>query len=204
MLINQLTTRPKELEDAAPELDTPKHAQQLLGKLKSLDEEFRGLHYNVIDLIDDGSEDTVEAEQVILDKHNNDVSALTVRLESLSAATVSPVADARKALSRRLSHLQTGLRRIHDIVHDPSSEKSVLMQCQEEVSDNKKDLASFYDELLSREIDESDELSVAHSELEIELSNVASKLKVFLVPATVDSSGSHTPRLILLESGSPS
>ena len=190
--ITLLTTRLKELEDADPELDTPKHAQQLLGKLKSLDEEFRGLHYDVIDLIDDGSEDTVEAEQVILDKHDDDVSALTVRLKSLSAATVSPVADARKALSRRLSRLRTGLRRIHDIVHDTSPEKSVLMQCQEEVSDYKKDLAIFYGELLSRDIDESDELSVAHSELEIELSDVASKLKAFLVPATVDSSGNHT------------
>ena len=54
--ITRLTTRLKELEDGAPELDTPKHAQQLLGKLKSLDEEFRGLHYDVLDLID-GSED---------------------------------------------------------------------------------------------------------------------------------------------------
>ena len=186
--ITRLITRQRELEDAAPELDTPRHAGQLLGKLKSLDEEFRGLHYEVIDLLDDGSED---AEQIILDKHDDDVSALTVRLESLSVVTVSPIADARKALSRRLSRLQSGLRRIYDIVRNPSSEKSVLMQCQEEVSDHKKDLACFYDELLSHDINESDELSVAHSRLEIELSEVASKLKASLVPGAVDTSGSH-------------
>ena len=67
--ITRLGTCLKELE--APKPDTPTHARQLLEKLKSLDKEFRGLHYEVID---DGSEDTVEAEQVVLEKHDDDVA----------------------------------------------------------------------------------------------------------------------------------
>ena len=163
--ITRLAARLKELENASPEPDTPKHARQLSEKLKSLDEEFRKLHYEVIDLIDDDGDSTVEAEQVILDKHDDDVSELTVRLESLLTTAVCPAVDARKSLSRRLSRLQAGSKRIRDITCDPSTERSVLMQCQEEVNDYKKDLASFYDKLLSHDIDEGNKLSTAHSVL---------------------------------------
>ena len=190
--ITRLGTRLKELEDAAPKPDTTTHARQLLEKLKSLDKEFRGLHYEVIDLIDDGSEDTVEAEQVVLDKHDDDVAALTVRLESLAVVAVSSTADARRPLSRRLSRLQTSSKRIRDIIHDAPVEHAVLKQCQEEVSDYKKDLATVYNDLISHDIDESDELSVAHSALEIELSEVASKLKGLLAPAPGYTPGTHT------------
>ena len=190
--ITRLGTRLKELEDAAPKPDTPTHARQLLEKFKSLDKEFRGLHYEVIDLIDDGSEDTVEAEQVVLDKHDDDVAALTVRLESLSVVAVSSTADTRRPLSRRLSSLQTSSKRIRDIIHDAPVEHAVLTKCQEEVSDYKKDLATVYNDLISHDIDESDELSVAHSALELELSEVASKLKGLLAPAPGYTPGAHT------------
>ncbi len=190
--ITRLGTRLKELEDAAPKSNMPTHARQLLEKLKSLDKEFRGLHYEVIDLIDDGSEDTVEAEQVVLDKHDDDVAALTVRLESLSVVAVSSTADARRPLSCRLSRLQTSSKRIRDIIHDVPVEHAVLTQCQEEVSNYKKDLATVYNDLISHHIGESDELSVAHSALEIELSEVASKLKGLLAPALGYNPGAHT------------
>ena len=140
--ITRLGTRLKELDDTADQPRTSEHARQLLVKLKSLDEEFRGLHYEIIDLIDEGGEDVIEAEQVILDKHDDDVATLTVRLESLSTAAVASTPDTRKPLSRRLSRIQTGLRRIRDLVEYSSSERSVLMQCQEETADLKKDLTA--------------------------------------------------------------
>ena len=64
-MITHLKTHLKELENAASEPDTHLHARQLSKKLRSLDEEFSGLHYEVIYLIDDRSEDNVEAEQTI-------------------------------------------------------------------------------------------------------------------------------------------
>ena len=145
-------------------------------KLKSRDGAFRELHYEVIDRIDEGDKDTIEAEQVILDKHDDDVAALTFHLESLLVATAS-VPDIRKSLTQKLSRLQVGLRRIDDLTEEASVEHSVLMQCQEEVADFKRDLAALYDELITHEIDEGDDLFASHSSTEIELSRLATKIK---------------------------
>lgn len=129
-----------------------------------------------------------------MDKHDDDVSALTVRLLSLSTAAVGAAgtADVRKPHARRLSRPQTAPKRISDIIHGTSVEKPVLLQCQEEVSDYKKDLATLYDDLLLHDVNEGDELSAVHSALEVELSNTASKLKGLLAPTTTDTPGSHT------------
>ena len=106
--ITRLRTRLTELEGTA---DQPDHARQLLGKLRSLDEEFRGLHYELIDLLDEGNEDLLEAEQATLDKHDDDVATLTVCLENLSTSTdharAAVIPDPRKTLSRRLSRVYT-------------------------------------------------------------------------------------------------
>ena len=69
------------------------HAQRVL------DEKFRGLYFEVIDLNDEGSENIVEAEQVVLDKHDDDVAAITVHLQ---ITAISSTVDVRKPLSKRL------------------------------------------------------------------------------------------------------
>ena len=173
--------------------DRTKSARQLLEKLKSLDGEFKGLHYEVIDLIEDGGEDSVEAEQVILDQHDDDVSALTVRLESLCIIADASTTDARKSLTRRLSRLQAGLQRICDLAEDTAVENSILLQCQEEVTDVKKDNTAFYDSHLANDIDEGDELYIAQSALEVECSRVAAKLKGLLATNHSDAATSSSP-----------
>jgi hypothetical protein len=81
------------------------------------------------------------------------------------------------------------------------------MQCQEQTTDFKGDLAALYDELVSKDVPEDDELSVAHSALEVELSDIASKFKGLLAAApsetsplhsASDSSGVKLPRLDVL------
>ena len=196
---NRISIKEQYLRSDQPR--TSEHTRQLLVKLKLLDEEFRELHYEIIDLINEGGEDVIEAEQVILDKHDDDVATLTVRLESLSTAAVASTPDTRKPLSRRLSRIQTGLRRIRDLVEDSSSERSVLMQCQEESADLKKDLTALYDMLLSNDIDERDEMSIAHSALEVELSEivkgslVATPSEVSAPRAASGGSGVKLPKL---------
>ena len=78
------------------------------------------------------------------------------------------------------------------------------MQCQEEVADFKRDLAALYDELISHEIDEGDDLSASHSSTEIELSRLATKIKGLLVgtpgkttrtTGSSDISGVRLPKL---------
>ena len=182
--ITRLGTRLKELEDAADRPDTPQHAGQLAAKLRSLDEEFRTIHFDVIDLIDDNNEDALVAEQGILDRHDDDVATLTVRLGSLSTAPVAPIPDVRKSLSRRMSRLQNGLARIRGFVEDSSVAPHVILQCQEEAADFRRDLATLYDELIANDVEEDDELSCAHSALELELSEVASRVKGLLTVPT--------------------
>ena len=149
----------------------------------------------------------LEAEQATLDKHDDDVATLTVHLETLSTsaghARAAVIPDPRKPLSRRLACIRAGLKRMRDIVTstDAPIEPSVLMQCQEETTDFKKDLAALYDELISKDVAEDDELSVAHSALEVELSNIASKVKGLLAAAPSETSPPHSTSD---ESNSPS
>ena len=74
----------------------------------------------------------------------------------------------------------------------------------QETTGFKRDLAALYDELISKDVPEDDELSVAHSALEVELSDIASKAKGLLAAApsktshpAPDSSGVKLPKLDL-------
>lgn len=67
-------------------------------KLKPLDDEFRGLYYNVISLIEEGSEDS-DAEQIVFDKHDDDVAALTVCLCDTAPTSVTDAASLLKTLT---------------------------------------------------------------------------------------------------------
>ena len=207
--ITRLGTRLTELEDTADQPRTLDHTRQLLGKLWSLDEEFRGLYYELIDLIDAGNEDALDAEEAILDKHDDDVAMLTIRLEALSTAVHAPsqvTPDPCKPLARKLSPIKTGLQRIRDMISatDTDIESSISMQCQEETADYRSILATLYDELLSQDIADDDELCIGHSTLERDLSDISSQIKILLIVppsttcsprTTTDSSGVKLPKL---------
>lgn len=142
----------------------------------------------MIDLIEEGSENITEAEQVILDKHDNDVAALPVCLESLSTVVVTLTPNTRKLLSRRLSCLQTCLRKICDLIENTPVKHSVLMQCQKT---SPPCTMSSYPTL---NINEKDELriSVVHSALEVQLSEgllVATPSETSASPTSSATSG---------------
>ena len=64
----------------------------------------------------------LEREQSIIDKHDDDITTLSVRLQTLLAPSkipVAPAADGRKLLSRKLAHLESSLSRIDDMVSTP-------------------------------------------------------------------------------------
>ena len=143
--ITRLATRLRELEEITDQPRTADHASQLLAKLESLDGEFKAIHFEIIDLIDE-SED-LEKEQTVLDKHDDDVSTLTIRLQALSnpkhAKTPSTV-DIRKPISRKLTRLEKGLKSIDDIISTDAPERSMIQQCSEQLSDYKGDLTAVY------------------------------------------------------------
>ena len=66
------------------------------------------------------------------------------------------------------------------------------MQCQEETTEFKRNLAALYDELITKDVAEDDELSVADSALEVELSDIASKVKGLLAAAPSETSPPHS------------
>ena len=107
--ITRLTTKVAELEAKDFELSVATHAQQLLKKLDTLDNDFNTQHLNIIDALE--SEEHLEAEQEVLDKHDDDVTELSLRLQALCSHT--PVATGahpdRTIVERRLAHLQARL-----------------------------------------------------------------------------------------------
>ena len=129
--ITKLGNRLKELEDSPGLPDAADHAQQLASKLEALESEFRTHHLQLVDLIDD--ESTLGKEQDILDKLDDDVSFLTVKLRHLitrgrASKSATPTASDGKVstTSRRLSRLERGLTStILALAPDPSASRTV-------------------------------------------------------------------------------
>ena len=143
--ITRLGTHLRELEDTSDQPRTPDHARQLLTKLQSLDEDLRKKHhFELIDTID--GDDVLEKEQTVLDKHDDDITTFSVRLQTLLTPTktvVTPTTDSRKLLSRKITRLEAGLSRTDNTISATPIEPSLLKQCQEQLSDYKKDLSRF-------------------------------------------------------------
>ena len=139
--ITRLGNRLKELEEAPDLPNTADHAQQLTSKLETLDSDFRVHHLQLVDLIDDAP--TLEKEQDTLDKLDDDVSSLSVRLRQLivrgrASKSATPTSGDGKASasSRKLLRLERGLNSTHEAVlalaSDPS-DHSLLEQYQEQL-----------------------------------------------------------------------
>ena len=71
------------------------------------------------------------------------------------------------------------MRSIDDLVStapEATPERFMIQQCSEQFSDHKKDLAAIYEELLSMDIADEDELTALHSRLEKSLLDVSQKV----------------------------
>jgi hypothetical protein len=82
--------------------------------LESLDLEFKVHYITVIDMIDE-KDGTALGKEDILDEHDDEVSALAVRLQKV-ITTCSSFADpeAQKVPSRKLTRLERNLTSIND------------------------------------------------------------------------------------------
>ena len=208
--VTRLSDRVSELEATTDQPRTTDHARQLLTKLQTLDSDFRRIHFELINLIDEANTDALDTEQGIIDKLDDDVSSLTVRLEALirpatpTAVPVAPPLD-RRPLTRKLSCIETGLNRINEAIAitDPPIERFLLTQYQDEASDYKKDIATLHEELITKDILDDDELLITHLALERQLSAISHKIKSLLIvppadvpaPAATDGIGVKLPKL---------
>lgn len=111
--ITSLGNRLKDLEATPGATGVGDHAKQLATKLKSLDADFKVIHLQIVDLIEE--EEALSREQDTLDGHDDRVSRLTVRLQQLMAKippSIPPSDAGKKAVGRklaRLDHLLTTL-----------------------------------------------------------------------------------------------
>ena len=91
---------------------TSAHAQQLYTKLKDLDSSFKDLHLLVINQIEEN--EALEAEQTILDKHDDDIANLTIHLQCLTNSdSIRPTVThecERRSLLLKISCLEKGLK----------------------------------------------------------------------------------------------
>ena len=194
--ITRLVNRLKELEATADQPATPGHAQQLLSKLNDLDSSFKELHMQIIDKLEDG--DTLEQEQIALDKHDDDIAAMTARLHRLMEPTVDASIKGngreRRSISLKISRIEKGLKvmeeQMADLVgHAEHFDLSIVQQCQEQLSDYKKDLAALYSDIIDLEPKDDDELFAHHSKIETALFDCSHKIKK-LINSQLESTAS--------------
>ena len=206
--ITRMTDRIADLEGTPDQPRNADRAKQLLAKLQTLDTDYRTVHFQIVDLIDEADEGGLDAEQERIDKLDDDVASLTVRLEALISPPVAPPAVVfdRRPLTRKLARVQTGISRIDEDTTTTDArpfDRTLLSQYCDELSDYKKDLAHLYEELAAEAIADDDELFATHLTLERQLSDTNRKVKsLFTVPPGVaptshatDSSGVNLPKL---------
>ena len=60
-------------------------------KLDDADSDFKTLHFQVLDIIDENDEEALKKEQDILDQHEDTVAALILRIQSVITHVTSTV-----------------------------------------------------------------------------------------------------------------
>ena len=112
----KMVSRVTDMERIAPLSPTDEIvATRMEQKTYDLDEEFRGYHYSILDLME-GNED-LDGEQSILDEYEEKVSNILDRLYILLNPAKPPVGlfdDPHHNLDKRLAHVDSGLARVLD------------------------------------------------------------------------------------------
>ena len=170
--ITRLEKRIRELE-AIPDLPaTADHAQELTAKLGALDAEYKSYHFELVDLINDDDEDSLEREQEALDKHDDTITDMNIRLKRLCLVTTpTTTADHQQRVSsRKLAHLEKGILTIHDAITtlpEDHDDVSLVEQYEIQLSDYKSELSAVHMNLLAVDNEkEVEEQLAAHTKIE--------------------------------------
>ena len=158
--ITQLDSHLNELEDVDDQPGTPGHARQLAAKLETLNSQLKNYHFQLIDLLDDEDEDSLQKEQDILDKHDDIVAELNMRIERLYSKATPAVTNDHRLLFCKLSYLEESTFNLHNAVtslHEDVDDISLLQQYHEEVADYKRELVELNGKLLI--LDDEEEVS---------------------------------------------
>ena len=202
--VTRLGTRLRELEETADQPGSADHVAQLVARLDGLESEFKSIHFQVIDAEDEKS---LDKEQEYLDKYDDDLTSIKVRLCRLLAAKSDTPASSvyRKTLSCKLSRLEKSLRVAEEALSEMTGELdiSLLELYREQLAGYKKDLANVCEDLLAIDLPDTDDLFDLHAQLErvhFECSHKVKKLLMSSASGTpptpaVDGKGVKLPKL---------
>ena len=205
--ILKLSTKLTELEGKPDDPSTLGHAHRMGSKLSSLDSEFKVHHYSVVDLI--VKEEELEEEQAEIDKHDDIVAELDVRIQKLlsvcSLHSTDP-SSPRNLQSRKLERVDTELKAVINAVDsmDTAVDNTCRLQLhQEKISDLKRDLTEIRDSLFAMGLDNTDKLMATLEKMEHGIFECSLHIKELLQPvkgtATTpmvhDNSGVKLPKL---------
>ena len=201
--ITKLTTKVADLEAQEPGPATLTHAQHLTKRLENLDNDFKTRHFAIIDVVED--DDQLAEEQEILDRHDDELSNLNLRLQALTLAasspTPTPASDSshlpsRAILERRSAQLQARLASIHDKIgglKDDGSEIHLLHLYQEHLADLKRELSELRSDVLVITADVSDPLLSNTQKQEDNIFSMLITVKKLLFPSPSSESNTRSP-----------
>lgn len=171
--ITRLGKRLRELEATPTGPEVGDGARQSATKLETLDKDYKSLHFDVVDLIDDEEMEELEKEQEVLDKHDDDVASIALRLQQLISKSGSPAdtIGVRKSSSRKLSRLERSLNSTEEALSamgegEGHSNIPLLEQYREQLIDYKREIAAVYEDFTALDLEDEDELILLHARLE--------------------------------------
>ena len=205
--ITRLINRLSILEGKAAEALTFDLTQGMAKKLGELDQEFRQHHYQLLDLIEEEDEDALDNEQKELDKHDDLIDEINMRIKQLVTASSSSVnSSKRKALSRQQSQLERAVTSIRDAIRPltTTADDFLIRQYGERLQAHKTSLKELSASILVMDVEDSDDLYTYQSMLEDLIFDCDLIIKKLLATATPpgttpsslsDSKGVRLPKL---------
>ena len=168
--ITNLGKRLTDLKVWTDKTEAHHHAQRLFARLETLDTEFKAVQYEIVSAINESDEESIAAEQEALDRHDEDIDALSVRIQRLLHDT-NPSTESsgeQRSLSRSLAILEKSLQTINAALESlppESDDLALIQQYQEELSDVKTELTTCRDCSYRLELPEDHDLCIKLSEL---------------------------------------
>ena len=192
--ITRLVNTLKTLEATPDAPGVFDHAKQLVTKLEDFDKDFRSVHFEIVDLFGEEESEDLEKEHEVLDKHEDDVTATSIRLQKLVAPRAKSVgAGVEKLLSRKLGRVQRCLEETEAAlgpIAEDHDDIPLLEQHLEQLGDLKRELSAVYDELISLDLPDDHPLASQHAKLEKRRFDCSHRVKKLISSHASCSSGS--------------
>ena len=173
--------------ETTPDVD---HAKRLVIKLEEIDKDFKAIQFDIIDLLEEGS-DNIQKEQETIDNHEDEITAASLCLQKLVKPSLSSTdASGEKQLSRKLARVERCLRDTDKALASVKADHDdvpLLEQYQEQISDVKRELSIIYNQLIVLDLPDTHALVTQLASLETLQFECSHKIKRLLSCKAVSS-----------------